>query len=210
MAVWEILVLITVSVLGGIKSTYGMELWKEKKSSVFLVWSKRQMYVMTGVWMLFYSLIWATAGKNIRMVRIVDFLCTYGILALIDGKRKIVPDGILICYFAGQMLLGALCTIPEELCWICLKGLTFAAILGIFVWFSKGKIGIGDAKLLGVTAMTTGWKYTFQLLATALFLSFLYSICLIVFQKKDMRTEIPFVPFLAAGAAVQIVMSVCI
>lgn len=210
MAGWEILTLIAVSVLAGVKSTYGLELWRGKESSVFLVWSMKQMYIMAGIGLLFYGLIWGMSGKSILTVRIVDLLSTYGILALVDGKQKVVPNGILACYFAGQMLMGALCTMPEELGLISLKGLIFAGILGMAAWFSKGKMGMGDVKLLGVTAMTAGWRYTFQLLAIALAFSFLYSICLIIFQKKNLRTEFPFVPFLAAGAVVQTVMSVCV
>ena len=95
MARCEILTLIAVSVLAGVKSTYGLELWRGKESSVFLVWSMKQMYIMAGIGLLFYGLIWGMSGKSILTVRIVDLLSTYGILALVDGKQKVVPNGIL-------------------------------------------------------------------------------------------------------------------
>ena len=75
----------------------------------------------------------------------------------------------------------------------------------IFAWFSKGKMGMGDAKLLGITAMTAGCKYTMQILSIALMLSFFYSLYLLGFWKKCIRTEFPFVPFLTVGMAVHLI-----
>lgn len=208
MTVWEIPSLLAAAVLAGIKSTYGMEVWKGEESSVFLVWSKKKMYAISGICFLFYTAIWFCFDQSIPAVRITDLLFTYGILALTDGRRKTVPNGILVCFFSGQMLLGALYMVPEALFLVCFKGMVFAMLLFIFAWFLKGKMGWGDVKLLSVTAMTAGWAYTFQVLTAAFFLSFVYSIFLLGFKKKKMQTEFPFVPFLASGAVAWMVLSI--
>ena len=53
--------------------------------------------------------------------------------------------------------------------------------------------------------MTAGWGYTLQLLFFAMGLSLVYGIGLLLVWRKDVRTEFPFVPFLAAGMAIQMV-----
>ncbi len=157
------------------------------------------------VWMAGYLLIWIGSGRSVAAVQIADLLCTYMLLALVDGRCRVVPGMILLCYLSGQMLLGALYRTAEELFSIYVPGILFAAVTCILAQLSKGKVGMGDAKLLGVTAITAGWAYTVQILLFAMALSFIYSIGLLLFAKKSMQDAFPFVPFLAAGIAVHLV-----
>ena len=53
--------------------------------------------------------------------------------------------------------------------------------------------------------MTAGWSYALWLLAAGLMLSFFAGIWLLVFRKKSAKTEMPFVPFLTAAMAAQLV-----
>lgn len=202
MTVWELPVLCVLSVLSGIKSVCGMRLWRGELCSIFKVWTERKVYLFSLVWLAFYVLIWFGFGREAVMLRSVDMLCTYVILAAVDGKRRIVPDSILLCYFTGQMLLGAMSMHPAALLHIVLTGAFFMAAALLFTWFSKGKMGMGDAALLGVTAMTAGWRFALQILVLAFVLSFVYSIWLMAVRKKSMKTEFPFVPILAAAMAV--------
>lgn len=203
MNVWEIPVLMAVAMLGGIKMMYGISFWKNQDISIYGIWSDRHLYAAAAMLLFLYGGIWIFSGKEMGAVRYLDLLCTYGILAVVDGKQKIVPEQILLCFFAGQMLLGVSCVALAELLYGCLTGAALLALLLIIAWYSRGKIGIGDARLLGVTAMTAGWEYTIQLLVMAMALSFFYSMFLIVFFRKDVRTEFPFVPFLTAAMAIQ-------
>ena len=205
MVIWEALTLLTTAILGGMKSVLGITLWKGKEISFFQVWCDKWMYGLSAVWLLFYGVIWIGFGKSLAVIRHSDLLCTYVILAFIDAKRMIVSNKILICYFAGQMLFGALSLTPEKLLHISLTGIVFAAVLFVFVWIFGKKMGMGDIKLLGITAMTAGWKYTMQTLILAMGLSFLYSISLLWIKKKNMQTQFPFVPFLAIGIGIQII-----
>ena len=202
MIIWTMLTLFAVSLLGGMKTAYGMELWKQDEPSFWKIWSKKPMYLWAGVWLSACILVWICSGWSVTAVRLLDLFVTYGILAAIDGKRKIVPDEILFCYLAGQMLLGALLMDPIQLFQVCLTGVIFLAVLLAVSWLSRGKMGMGDAKLLGVTAMTAGWNYTFQVLVLAMALSLVYSLFLLLICRKSVKTEFPFVPFLTAGMAV--------
>ena len=199
-----ILTWIAISILGGMKTAYGIDLWKGKESSLSLICMKKQTYLLSGIWFLLYGLLGSFSRGSYIIIQSIDLLYTYGILAMVDGKRKIVPDGILLCYFAAQMLLGAHGTRPEILLHILGTGAIFAGLLLLFVQLSGGKMGMGDVRLLGVTAMTAGWSYTIQILIWAMGLSFVYSICLLL-RKKSLKTEFPFVPFLAAGMVIQMI-----
>ncbi|MCI9146705.1 MAG: prepilin peptidase [Hungatella sp.] len=207
MTIWMIPVLLAVSALGGIKSICAVRLWTGEESDGIPLWRNKTLYVFWGVWASFYGLVWLMAGKAVKPVQTADLLCTYGILAVIDKRRRIVPHKILTCFFAGQMLLGVLWRAPADLMRSCLAGGGLAILFLIAGWFSRGKVGWGDIKLLGITAITAGWEYTLNVFVLSLFLSFVYSLYLIAFQKKSLATEFPFVPFLAAAAALQMVIA---
>lgn len=208
MVVWEIPVLCVLAVLCGMKSISGWNVWSGKDCSYFDIWSDRRIYLLSAGWMIFYGWLWFGFGKSAVLIRSVDMMCTYGILALIDGKCRIVLDSVLIIFFAGQMFLAAFSMSLALLLNLALTGILFGIVVFAFSWFSRERMGMGDARLLGVTAMTAGWGFVLQILVIAVVCSFVYSIWLMAVCKKGVRTEFPFVPFLAAGMAVYLVYMV--
>ena len=165
---------------------------------------------MAWIWIflaLYLGLGWFSGGR-IWPVCAADLFLTYGILAVIDGKMRIVPGKILLLYLAAQLILGIFMKTPPGLLGTLLKGAAAAVLFYGLSWIARGKMGMGDASLLAVTAMTAGWQYAAELFFLALFLSLLYSLYLLLVKKKDMKTEFPFVPFLAAAAALQAVWGI--
>ena len=129
---------------------------------------------------------------------------TYFLLAAVDIRKKIVPNEILLCYLAGQMLMMAAFDTPEIWIQSWIGAIVLSVLLGILAWFSKGGLGLGDVKLLGVTALTAGWMYTIQVVCLALVPSFVYSIWALAVCHKGRKMEIPFVPFLLVGMMLQL------
>ena len=85
-------------------------------------------------------------------------------------------------------------------------GLIFLFILFFAAWVFKGRIGLGDTKLMGVTAMTAGIGYTLSMVFMAFMLSFVYSVIVLLIKKKNRKDEIPFVPFLTIGMLLQLMI----
>lgn len=201
-----VFMLLVLSGLSGIKSLFGIDGWKGRKISFLRIWKRKWLCRCAGIWLLGYGLLWIGNGKSLFTIRIASLLCTYMILAVVDGKRNIVPDEILVCYFAEQMLLGAVGTAWTELWHIGCSGAVFTVGLWICSWLTRGKMGFGDIKLLGVTAITAGWMYAVQTLVLAMALSFIYSMGLLFIGRKSIQTEFPFVPFLAMGTGLQLMI----
>lgn len=72
------------------------------------------------------------------------------------------------------------------------------AIGGVVLMLSiatQGKIGLGDAAILGVTGVYLGFQRNMELIILAFFLAGLWSLVLLA-RKKNRHYEMPFVPFL--------------
>ena len=99
----------------------------------------------------------------------------------------------LICLFFGRSL-----TYPDSI-----FGALIGVILVIVSLSTKGELGMGDALLLLVTGIFLGFEKNLSLLLTALILSSLYSVFLLI-KDKSLKREYPFVPFLLIAYILQI------
>ena len=204
MAGVTVLVLAAESFLVGMRIIYAVDRISGKEYKLNEVWRQRWFYGSVFLCMIFLGTIGIFLNAGLSRIRLLDLIGTYLMLAAVDWKCREVPDPVVICYFAGQVLLGV-----GDKGWpivygtmVC--GLVFGLIVLLFAGCSKGRFGMGDAKLLGITALTTGWRYVFQVMCLAFFLAFLYSIWLLAVRKSDKKTEFPFVPFLFAGVVIQL------
>ncbi len=192
-------VILAASLLGGMETAYAYQAWKGSREHFYQVWNERIFYAGTAVWLAFLAFTW-----HLGMARLWVLISTYVLLAAVDLRWKIIPDSVLLCYLAAQLLLGAASQDAGELFRCLAEGLAFALILMAVSWLLRGKLGMGDAKLLGVTAMTAGWQYTIQVMIYAFAVSFVAGVWLLVFRKMSVKTEMPFVPFLTLGMALQL------
>lgn len=199
MGFFTIAVLAATALLNGMETVYSADYLRKEEKPFYRVWLCRNLYLWAFLWLLVHLCVGAAFERGLYLLRLADMVYTYLLLAAVDIKRRIVPDAILVCFLAGQLLWGGLMYLPDELIRTMVTGAIFFAVVMLFTWMSRGKMGMGDAALLGITALTAGWAYVVQILVIGLMLAFLYGIGLLLFRRISMKTEIPFVPFLAAA-----------
>ena len=160
----KIVLFLILAVVSSYKIIYGINFWKEKENDLSLLWKSKKFYGFAILGFFVWLLLWFAGKRSWRVIRIADLYYTYAILALVDSKRRIVPEEILAAYFIGQMLLGITGMPIRSVLSVLLSGILFTGILIAVTRIVSGKMGMGDVKLLGVTAMTAGWQYTLQVL----------------------------------------------
>lgn len=64
---------------------------------------------------------------------------------------------------------------------------------------SRGGMGGGDIKLLAALGFLAGWRDLLLLLFVAVLLGAIVGIAMIIIQKKNGKTALPFGPFIAAA-----------
>ena len=119
-----------------------------------------------------------------------------GVLAIQDIRNKSIEllplltlaliNGGLCLYF-GRSILSVLISL--------LPGM--AAILISFI--TKGKLGTGDGLVLIATGLLYDWDRVMAVWLLALVMSAFTGIVLIIMKKANIKTALPFIPFLLAG-----------
>ena len=134
------------------------------------------------------------------------------IFALTDLKSFTVPNRLLGIFAAARLALIPLeYFFQAEAFWAvmrdCFIGAAACFIILLFISFvSRGGIGMGDVKLMALTALTAGAYGAFNTLLFGLLACALFAVAALLFGKKNMKDKVPFVPFLYIGFVISIVL----
>ncbi len=128
--------------------------------------------------------------------------CALLVITFIDIDYQIIPDSLSI---GGAVIgLGLVwwlpISYPDALIGLGLgAGLLTAVIYGYYFLTGKQGMGGGDVKLLGMIGVFTGWQGVLFTIFMGSLAGTLVGVPWAFVQKKDMKTAIPFGPFLALG-----------
>ncbi len=120
--------------------------------------------------------------------------CLLIIISVIDWKTFLIPDSLV--YFG--IGLTFLWQVFQVNFWnYVLSGIIVSAFFWALVIFSNEKwMGAGDAKLAFWLGLALGFPQILAALFVAFFSGALVGLVLIAFQRKNLKTQIPFGPFL--------------
>ncbi len=131
--------------------------------------------------------------------------------AFVDYDLKIIPNEFVV---AG-MLSGAALFVYNLFYQVDMYGdrawynpiigivsgagtLLLVAVVGSVV-YKTDAMGMGDVKLLAVVGLFLGWRLTLVALLLSVLLAAIVSLVLILVKKVNIKSEVPFGPFIAIG-----------
>lgn len=155
-------------------------------------------------------------GLNLKALFYSGFLYLLTAICFIDLKHRLIPNSLVAAgvIYAVVLELPALLNLIFPVHPLLLTGLEpLDALLGFLtggglllaVYFlSRGGMGAGDVKLVAMIGLFTGLRGV----AIVLFLSFLFGaltgLTLMALKKLTRKDALPFAPFLALAAAIEI------
>lgn len=134
-------------------------------------------------------------------------------LSAVDLERMIIPNRVLYPALTGVAALLVVASAADSrwvnLGWAAACGAAaFAAFLAVHVAVPRG-MGFGDVRLAGLVGLAAGWLapgQAFVAFLAAFVLGSVGGLVVMAVSGQGRRTRIPFGPFLAAGAAVAVVV----
>ena len=150
-----------------------------------------------------FALCGGKTAPGLELTLLFIFAGVLLLIALIDYKVQIMPDGLVFATALGGLLYG----------WLYLPGCITNSLLGalivcgimlaIFI-ISRGGMGGGDVKLSAAAGLWLGVDATLIFLLLAFMAGGIYSAVLLVSGSKKGKEAIPFGPFLCAAAFVTV------
>lgn len=143
----------------------------------------------------------------------VFIFCLLIVISVYDLRHKIIPDKLVFIFiiisflsiFVNPYPFGSIFALPS---WIALISGPLLALPFVLLWyFSKGRLmGLGDGKLVLGIGWMLGLSQGFFAVILAFWIGAIVSLSLMILSKNkkkmNMKTEIPFAPFLIIGLLV--------
>lgn len=161
--------------------------------------------LLTGI---VYLLLFIKFGYSVDFIFFVVLCTLLIIISGIDYEHKIIPDGIALGILVIAIIYKSITyfylRLPVD--WIgSLIGLLIGGgFLLLVALVSRGGMGGGDIKLMGVLGFWLGWKLTIVAMLISFITGALLSALLLLFKIKGRKDVIPFGPFIALAAFITI------
>lgn len=141
------------------------------------------------------------------------FVSALIVITFIDLDFQIIPDSITLPGLLIGIALSSFVLIDpyERGNGIGIIGSVIGMLSGGGLFYciavlSRGGMGGGDIKMMGMVGAVIGWKGVLMTTFTASLAGTVVGIILMVFKGKGRKTKIPFGPFLALGALLSLFM----
>lgn len=136
---------------------------------------------------------------SIRLLSYFTVIAMLAAAAIIDISTRRIPDRLVLAGAAAGMFFLLFDTYRGLLNGL-MGGITAGLVLLVVHNITKDGLGLGDVKLFGCTGIYLGLEGAVSAMVTAAVLSGLYSLILICINRDNKNREIPFAPFILAGA----------
>lgn len=191
--------------------------WGVNRLKQWGIWEKRSAKVIytAGILLIFPAggfLMFSYGYHWLKVFRYFTIMYSLLLLALLDWRDKIVPNRWLAVLMGIRLLFLTGDVIAYPLQWTAIllsSGIGFLGGSFLFLAasvFSKKGIGMGDVKLIGVMGFYLGFQVLMSSLVITLSITVLFSLFMLLTKKMSLKSEIPFVPFLAVGTITTLLM----
>jgi len=158
--------------------------------------------IFTGILFVLFVLFFEIRFPIID-IREIGFLIIIPFLVVIfvyDLKHFIIPDKVIYPAIVIALIYNLQRCDLLGRSHLLFSALGAAAFFGAIVLISRGKwMGIGDIKLAFLMGLVLGFPNILAALFLAFFLGAIIGIGLIIFNRKTLKSEVPFGPFLVTG-----------
>ena len=129
-------------------------------------------------------------GWTPRLWCLVPLFIALAVIIVLDLRTKVIPDVITIPGLAYALVVAAFIESPS------LGGAVLGAVVGGGIVFlvaviSRGAVGGGDIKLMGMLGAALGWKGALAVLAFSQVAAALVALTLLVAQRAKRRDLLP-------------------
>ncbi|MDZ4205686.1 MAG: prepilin peptidase [Patescibacteria group bacterium] len=188
-----------------------------RECQVKISWQYPTVEILTG---LVFATIFNLQFSILQNLLFLTIFCIYIVIVIYDIRHKIIPDELVYVAIFLSLLIPLFFVSYATLDW--LSGPILFAFFGLIWLFSRGRaMGFGDAKLGLSVGFLLGASQGFSAIILAFWIGAFVSLLYIFLnktglltgkagflknaEKLTMKSEIPFAPFIVAGAWMSLV-----
>lgn len=157
---------------------------------------------------LIFLLVYLNYRFSFECLFVISLFTLLIIISFIDFDHQIIPDRLVLMIFILSMFRCIYrCIFLNDNLLYYLGGIFAASgllfILGLII---KDSVGGGDIKLMAASGVFLGFKLILLALFIGAIYAAVYSAFIVIFKKANLKTVIPFGPFLSLGIATAVLL----
>ncbi|MFD2657486.1 prepilin peptidase [Gracilibacillus thailandensis] len=154
--------------------------------------------LLTGIGFL---LSYLHLGLSLDLWITFSLISLFSIVLVTDLRFMLIPNKILLCFLPVFILFRVLQ--PLEPWWSSITGaIAGYGLLALIIIVSRGGMGAGDMKLLGLLGIILGFPYILLAFFIATIIGLLSSMIMMLKSGFKAKQEVPFGPAIILGALI--------
>ncbi|WP_173916005.1 A24 family peptidase [Halobacillus sp. Marseille-Q1614] len=147
---------------------------------------------------LIFTFSYSIIGLHKDLLLVLLLYALFHIIVVSDLKYMVIPNKVLLFFFTVFFLFRLI--YPLDPWWLSLVGgLLGSGGIAVIIIISRGGMGGGDMKLLGLVGFILGPHLLLITFLTAVLLGTFLSVFLMAFTSANRKSGFPFGPFIAIG-----------
>lgn len=207
MSYLRILGIIILSIMLAYRFNFTINTYRGKDANIkSLIKIMKGWYIgiIFGVIAIVIFCFWQVPGYYIQVIdMIIALIC----ISIIDGKSHKIPNSTLITLLFSQIVAAFLIARTYLNIWNVLISVVVLVLLVFVSKISKEQIGMGDVKLIVVINLIYGISFTAYSMILSLIIMLLYVIPFLIVKKINLKSQIPFAPFLTIGTTLYMILN---
>ena len=160
-----------------------------------------------------WVLVYLRFGTGWHLPVLLAFVSSLVVITFVDLEFQIIPDRISLPWIAIGIIAGAT-VLPdpflraEPLGWVnsLIGTVTGLGLFLVIVIASRGGMGMGDVKMMGMVGAVLGWKAVLLTAFAGSVTGALAGGAIVIFKGGGRKTKVPFGPFLALGTLISLLV----
>lgn len=150
---------------------------------------------------LLFAFSYVVANDLLELVVSLLFISLLIIVLVADISYMIIPNKLLIFYLPVFIVLRIIS--PLDPWWSSILGAFIGfAVIALIILLSKGGMGAGDMKLMGLLGIILGFKNTVLAFILACMFGAIIGLTLMMLSLIKRKQPIPFGPYIVFGAII--------
>lgn len=158
-----------------------------------------------------YVMVYLRFATGWHLPVLLAFVSSLIVITFIDLDFQIIPDSISLPWIVIGIIAGAT-VLPdpflraEPLGWAnsLIGAVTGLVLFLVIVIASRGGMGMGDVKMMGMVGAVIGWKGVLLTAFAGSVTGALAGGAIVLFKGGGRKTKVPFGPFLALGGLISL------
>lgn len=170
------------------------------------VYKKPQYIAIMLLTPLAFMLVYHKSQTNLEVIRYCILYILLEASSMKDYRERLISNKLIIAGIVLGLASAALDADSTRIIQSVIAFIAIGLIMSLVTFATRGGVGMGDTKLIAVSSLYIELVGMVSVMFYSLVLSGITGIILLILKRANLKSRIPFAPFLALGFLIYLLL----